>query len=74
VDHESIPVKLVGGGRDDDYGYLGFSHWAHDDKRIMSVFDNIEMIHPESREELEEIFNIFIESDRPHYMNLRRKL
>ena len=23
LDHEEIPVKLIGGGRDDDYGYLG---------------------------------------------------
>ena len=26
IDHESIPVKLVGGGRDKDYGYLGIVH------------------------------------------------
>jgi transketolase len=31
LDHEKIPVKLVGGGRDKDYGYLGFSHWAEED-------------------------------------------
>jgi transketolase len=35
LDHENIPVNIVGGGRDKEYGYLGFSHWAHDDKRIM---------------------------------------
>ena len=30
--HENISVKLVGGGRDRDYGYLGFSHWAKKDR------------------------------------------
>ena len=32
LDHEKIPVKLIGGGRDRDYGNLGFSHWAEEDK------------------------------------------
>ena len=32
VDHEKLPVKLIGGGRDKDYGYLGFSHWAEEDR------------------------------------------
>ena len=31
VNYESIPVKLVGSGRDKDYEHDGMSHWAHDD-------------------------------------------
>ena len=73
VDHERIPVKLVGGGRDQDYGYLGFSHWAEDDKKIMSCFKNIGVFHPESLEELETMFEFFIDSKVPQYLNLRRK-
>ena len=72
VDHERIPVKLVGGGRDQDYGYLGFSHWAEDDKRIMSCFDNIGVFHPEDESELYNMFDFFIESQVPQYLNLRR--
>ncbi len=72
LDHEKIPVKLVGGGRNQDYGYLGFSHWASDDKRIMSVFDNIVVSHPETDEELESMFSEFLYDDRPRYMNLKR--
>ena len=41
INHENFNVKLVGGGRDQDYGYLGFSHWAEDDESIMSNFKNI---------------------------------
>jgi len=37
LDHEKIPVKLIGGGRNKDYGYLGFSHWAEDDEKIMKT-------------------------------------
>ncbi len=46
LDHEKIPVKLVGGGRDKDYGYLGFSHWADDDLKIYSCFENIVKYKP----------------------------
>jgi transketolase len=47
LDHEQVPVKLVGGGRDKDYGYLGFSHWAEEDRDIMSNFKNIVTFKPE---------------------------
>jgi len=56
LDHEGIPVNIIGGGRDKEYGYLGFSHWSHDDKRIMGVFDNIKSYHPETDEELADSF------------------
>ena len=48
VNHEKLPVKLIGGGRDKDYGYLGFSHWAEEDKNIMENFKNIKTIHPKN--------------------------
>jgi|TARA_R100000664_G_C2739995_1_gene128621 transketolase len=73
LDHENVPVKLVGGGRDRDYGYLGFSHWAEDDKEIMGCFKNINVHHPENQEELEEDFKNLISSNEPHYINLKRK-
>ena len=72
IDHESIPVKLVGGGRDKDYGYLGFSHWGHDDKRIMSCFDNVMKSHPEDEEELRDNFEQFLFNEKPYYLNLKR--
>jgi transketolase len=72
LDHEKIPVKLVGGGRDKDYGYLGFSHWAEDDRKIMSVFSNIDTYHPVNIDEMEMIFSSFIYKKRPGYLNLER--
>ena len=72
LDHEEIPVKLVGGGRNKDYGYLGFSHWAHDDKTIMKCFENIKTYHPEDEKELDKSFSKFIYSNKPCYMNLKR--
>ena len=72
VDHEKIPVKLVGGGRDRDYGYLGFSHWAEDDKKIMSCFSNIRSHHPNTDEQLETIFHYIMNTKTAEYLNLKR--
>jgi transketolase len=74
IDHETIPVKLVGGGRDDDYEHDGFSHWAFDDRQIMSVFKNIDMLHPTTKEEVMELFPSVIYGIRPTYLNLTRKI
>ena len=72
INHEKKPVKLVGGGRNRDYGYLGFSHWADDDKKIMSCFENIKTHHPSSLKKLDELFDFFIENPTPQYLNLKR--
>jgi transketolase len=72
LDHEGIPVNIVGGGRNKEYGYLGFSHWSHDDKRIMGVFDNIKSYHPETDEELKTFFNLTLQKRYPTYTNLKR--
>lgn len=70
LDHEQIPVKLVGGGRDKDYGYLGFSHWAEEDIEIMSNFKNITLYKPSTPEK--KIFNKLIYNGKPSYLNLSR--
>lgn len=72
LDHEQIPVKLIGGGRDQDYGKLGFTHWAEDDRKIMNCFDNIETFHPSHDGELRAILDILVENDGPSYLNLVR--
>jgi transketolase len=73
LDHEKLPVKLVGGGRDRDYGHLGFSHWAEDDKKIMSCFSNIRHHRPITSEQLETIFHYIVNTRSPEYINLKRK-
>ena len=72
VDHEKLPVKLIGGGRNRDYGYLGFSHWAEEDKAVMSNFKNITTLHPGSVEEMNKNFNLITDYKTPVYMNLAR--
>jgi transketolase len=72
LDHENIPVNIVGGGRDKEYGYLGFSHWSYDDKRIMSVFDNVKSYWPEDEDQLKDQFTTTLKRETPTYINLKR--
>jgi len=72
LDHEKTPVKLVGAGRDRDYGNLGFSHWAEDDEKALSMFSNLKIFKPGSEEELKEIWGEFLYSDHPCYLNIKR--
>mgnify|MGYP003653904838 CR=1 FL=1 len=72
LDHEKIPVKLVGGGRNDDYGHLGFSHWATEDKEVMKCFKNITTLHPEDTDAMFKVFNEFIYTHTPQYINLKK--
>jgi transketolase len=70
LDHERIPVKIIGGGRDKDYGHLGFSHWGTDDIDILSAFKNIKLYKPKILNH--KIFKEIIENKLPCYMNLKR--
>lgn len=74
LDHELCPVKLVGAGRGQDYGHLGFSHWADDANRALSVFDNIDQFMPETEQDLDLMWNNWLYSDIPAYLNLRRQI
>ena len=72
INHENIPVKLVGSGRDKDYSHDGISHWAEDDEKILSCLPNIQIFKPVSDEELITTFSDFLYSNGPAYLNLKR--
>lgn len=72
LNHEGAAVKLVGSGRDQDYGHLGFSHWATDDEEALKVFPNIKIYKPNSVQELFDLWEEFLYNDKPCYLNLRR--
>jgi len=72
LDHENICVNIIGGGRDRDYGYLGFSHWSEDDVRIMSSFDNVKTFKPVDQDELVNAFNYSLTKQSAAYINLKR--
>lgn len=72
LSHERIPVNIIGGGRGKDYGYLGFSHWAEEDKEVMSTLPNLRVFHPETQQEMESQFAEIVSKPAPTYMNLRK--
>ena len=72
LDHEGIPVKLVGAGRDEDYGALGFSHWGTDDKKHMNNFKTISKYWPKDAKVMEEKFSEITYNGKPCYVNLSR--
>lgn len=74
VSAENIPVKLIGSGRDKDYSHDGLSHWAHDDEIVLKALPNIQMYKPQDVSELKGIFNEFLYSSMPCYLNLTRKI
>jgi transketolase len=72
IDHEKIPVILVGAGRDKDYLHDGFTHWSEEDKEVMKIFKNINAVWPESADEVSQITQKIIDSHEPWYINLKR--
>jgi transketolase len=72
INHEKIPVILVGAGRDKDYNHDGFSHWSEEDREVMKIFNNINSVWPESADEVSQITPKIINSHQPWYINLKR--
>lgn len=74
VNYESIPVKLIGSGRDKDYNHDGISHWAHDDEQVLLALPNIKIYKPVTNQALTAIFQQFLYENSPSYLNLTRKI
>ena len=72
LNHESVPVKLVGGGRNKDYGVAGYTHWAEEDTAIMAVMSNVRLFYPQTETELKIEINDFLYNKKPCYLNLRK--
>ena len=72
INHEKIPVKLIGSGRGKDYASDGFSHWAEEDLSIMNIFVNINSRWPKTSEELPGLIDEMIINNAPYYVNLKK--
>lgn len=72
LDRDGIAVKLIGSGRDRDYGHDGYSHFAEEDRKLMGILSNIEAFWPETKEELPQLLERILYNSRPSYLNLRR--
>lgn len=73
INHEKIAVRLVGGGRDDDYKHDGYSHYAGEDKTVIeNCFPNITRCWPMNDDQVVETLNAMVTQNIPWYVNLRR--
>lgn len=72
INREKVPIILAGGGRNQDYGHDGFSHWSDEDKQVMALFPNIISAWPENKESIPDILDMMFSNPRPYYLNLRR--
>lgn len=72
IDHEIIPVKLLGGGRDQDYHIDGWSHDSSDAKQIMKTFKNIKTYWPYTSEEIPALLAEIIDNNKPCFVSLRK--
>jgi len=69
IDHENVPVIMVGSGRGRDYHTEGFSHDASD-HNILKAFKNIVFLEPEPDTAFD-LTNILY-MKKPVYLNLNR--
>lgn len=72
VNHEKIPVKLIGSGRDKDYAHDGFSHDASDIGPILATLSNIEQLWPHSKEEVPGMVEEMVNNGLPTFISLQR--
>lgn len=72
INHEHIPVKLIGSGRGKDYIHDGISHWSEDDEAIMNTLPNIISCWPKDNENLIRVLPGLITNKFPVYINISR--
>ena len=72
MNEEQIRIKLVGSGRDADYGEAGFTHHAFEAKPILQVLKNVELYYPGDFEELQTQVPSFLKSSKPGFLSLNR--
>ena len=69
---EKINVKMVGGGRDDDYKHDGPSHMAYQAQDFIKSMKNIKNYYPETNEEVLTMMDEMLESKSPSFISVRR--
>lgn len=73
IDHEQIPVKLIGSGRDKDYARTdGFSHDCSDALGIIANFPNLVEYWPQTKEEMSWLVPNMLRNGKPTFVSLSR--
>lgn len=72
LQHEGIPVRLVGSGLDDDYKHDGITHQTFDAKDFLKLFPRIQTHFPTDKEEVAPMLQTMIDTNEPSFLCLRR--
>jgi transketolase len=72
VNHEKIPVRLIGSGLNDDYKHDGITHHCHDLHTVMTCFPNIVNWVAYSKEVVPAAVKEMILHNGPSFMGLSR--
>lgn len=72
VNHEKIPVRLIGGGRDKDYAHDGISHDATDARRLLDGWSHINQHWPQDMAMVTSCVAKMVAVDAPQFMSLTR--
>ena len=72
INHESVPVRLVGSGYKHDYAHDGFSHHPDEQEEVLRLWPNITSVFPQTKEELPDLVARVVDENKPWYINLRR--
>lgn len=73
VNHEHIPIKMVGSGRGRDYLREGFSHWSEDAKDILGTLPKIREFWPTNEAELsDDMMTAFLYDAQPAFLSLSK--
>lgn len=73
INHELLPVKMVGAGRDNDYSkHDGFSHDAGDIEQILNTQENIMQYYPDDTAEMRRCIDTMITNNHPSFLSLRK--
>jgi len=71
LDHENIPVRLVGGGRGSDYSHDGASHDCLKAQKFIESA-HITEHYPLDKEEIPTIIKLMLDKDEPSFISLKR--
>ena len=67
----NLPVRIVGTGRDREYGHAGFSHWPENDVEVLLTM-GLWCYVPKDDDALRRNFPIYHNSPHPLYLSLSR--
>jgi transketolase len=74
LNHEKIPVRLVGSGMEDDYKHDGISHqpFLRELNLIFAAFPNIDTHMPKTKDEVPWMVTKMVTLNQPSFICLRR--